>query len=122
MPEEDRAVDAGRVADPPFQAPEQVHEALVCVRLAAVTPGSKLLEFLRSEPCAVGAWWIAADIDAVVRMSSTSRTILNRAVADLRRRGGAEVMAVHTILRALDLPTGDQPTARDATARVGTRG
>ncbi|MGC4805063.1 hypothetical protein [Micromonospora sp. DT233] len=88
----------------PVEAPERLHEALVCVRLAAATPGIRLLDFLRSEPCAVGAWWIATDLDAVVRLASPSRPALNRAVADLRRRGGAEVVAVHTILRALDLP------------------
>ncbi|WP_229399604.1 hypothetical protein [Micromonospora okii] len=110
-------------ADPP----EQRHEALVCVRLTAATPGSRLLEFLRAEPCAVGAWWIAADIDAVVRLASPSRTLLNRAVADLRRRGGAEVLAVHSVLRALDLPAtdppvGDRSVVRGAAATSGAEG
>jgi hypothetical protein len=65
-----------------------MHETLVCVRLTSATPGSRLLDFLRSEPFSVAAWWIAADVDAMVRMASTSRTALNRAVADLRRRSG----------------------------------
>ncbi|WP_406038384.1 hypothetical protein OG799_25635 [Micromonospora sp. NBC_00898] len=81
----------------------RMHTMLVCVRLTAATPGSRLLDFLHAEPCAVQAWWIAADIDAVVLLSSPSRTALHRAVADLRRRGGAEVVAAHTILRPLDL-------------------
>lgn len=102
----------------PFEAPERMHEALVCVRLTAATPGSQLLDFLRSEPCAVGAWWIAADLDAVVRMDSTSRAALDRAVADPRRRGGAEVVAVHVILRALDLPAGAAVPGPGTTVRV----
>ena len=81
----------------------RMHEALVCVRLTSSTPGSRLLDFLRTEPCAVDAWWIAADIDAVVRLASPSRRLLHRAVGDLRRRAGAEVVAMHTILRPLDL-------------------
>ncbi|MEV0726584.1 hypothetical protein AB0I37_27865 [Micromonospora purpureochromogenes] len=102
--ESEWSADAGTgVPAAPAGVAERRHEALVCVRLTAATPGSRLLDFLRGEPCAVGAWWIAADIDAVVRLSSPSRTALHRAVADLRRRGGAEVVAVHTILRPLQL-------------------
>ncbi|SCG44711.1 hypothetical protein GA0070613_1258 [Micromonospora inositola] len=82
----------------------RTHAVLVCVRLTAATPGSRLLDFLHAEPCAVQAWWIAADIDAVVLLSSPSRTALHRAVGDLRLRGGAEVVAVHGILRPLALP------------------
>ncbi|MFC3504022.1 hypothetical protein ACFOOK_24045 [Micromonospora krabiensis] len=92
--------------------PERRHEALVGVRLTAATPGSHLLDYLRTEPCAVEAWWIAADIDAVVRLSATSLSVLHRAVEDLRRRGGAEVVATHSILRPLDLPVPtDSPAA-----------
>lgn len=103
VPDAGRVVNTGPAGHLPFEVPERMHEALVCVRLTSATPGSHLLDFLRSEPCAVGAWWIAADVDAIVRMASTSRTVLHRAVADLRRRGGAEVVAVHVILRAFDL-------------------
>ncbi|WP_175649205.1 hypothetical protein [Micromonospora avicenniae] len=88
---------------PPVDEPERRHEALVGVRLTAATPGSHLLEYLRTEPCAVAAWWIAADLDAVVRLSAGSLTVLHRAVADLRRRGGAEVIVTLSILRPLDL-------------------
>ncbi|WP_406042568.1 hypothetical protein OG799_02220 [Micromonospora sp. NBC_00898] len=106
----------------PPTAPEEQerrHEALVGVRLITATPGSHLLDYLRTEPCAVGAWWIAADIDAVVRLSAASLTVLHRAVADLRRRGGAEVVVTHTILRALDLSdAAEPPAAQAAPARV----
>ncbi|MGK5738050.1 hypothetical protein [Micromonospora sp. URMC 103] len=91
---------AGR---PTTKEPERRHEVLVAVRLTTATPGSRLLEHLRGEPCAVAAWWIAADVDAVVRLSAASLTTLHRAIADLRRRAGAEVVVTHTILRALDL-------------------
>ncbi|KAB1941570.1 hypothetical protein F8271_14080 [Micromonospora sp. ALFpr18c] len=83
--------------------PERRHEALVSVRLGPSAPGSHLVEYLRHEPCAVDAWWIAADVDAMVRLSADSMTVLHRAVADLRRRAGVEVVVAHHILRALDL-------------------
>ncbi|MEV4809810.1 hypothetical protein [Micromonospora avicenniae] len=87
----------------PADEPERRHEALVGVRLTTATPGSHLLEYLRTEPCAVAAWWIAADLDAVVRLSADSLSVLHRAVADLRRRGGADVVVTLSILRPLDL-------------------
>ncbi|MFJ6164211.1 hypothetical protein ACIQH6_03745 [Micromonospora orduensis] len=92
--------------------PERRHEALVSVRLGPSAPGSHLVEYLRHEPCAVAAWWIAADVDAVVRLSADSITVLHRAVADLRRRAGVEVVVANHILRALDLDTarGGAPT------------
>ncbi|MEU7608325.1 hypothetical protein [Micromonospora sp. NPDC049204] len=97
--------------------PARRHEALVSVRLGPSAPGSHLVEYLRHEPCAVDAWWIAADIDAVVRLSADSRTVLHRAVADLRRRAGVEVAAANYILRALDLSTQAEPrTGKDAPA------
>ncbi|MFC5923912.1 hypothetical protein [Micromonospora vulcania] len=89
--------------------PERRHEALVSVRLGPSAPGSHLVEYLRHEPCAVAAWWIAADVDAVVRLSADSMTVLHRAVADLRRRAGVEVVVAHSILRALDLTTPAAP-------------
>ncbi|MFY1594764.1 hypothetical protein [Micromonospora sp. WMMD737] len=98
--------------------PHRRHEMFVGVRLTAATPGSHLLDFLRMDPCAVAAWWIAADIDAVVRLSATSLPVLHRAVADLRRRGGAEVVITHSILRTLDLPGVPEAPARGGTARV----
>ncbi|MEV1329848.1 hypothetical protein AB0J20_09755 [Micromonospora costi] len=106
------------VGGPPGQEPERRHEVLVGVRLTAATPGSHLLEYLRTEPCAVAAWWIAADIDAVVRLSADSLTTLHRAVVDLRRRGGAEVVVTHSILRALDLSPA-APAVGAAPVRLG---
>ncbi|MET8256645.1 hypothetical protein [Micromonospora sp. NPDC005205] len=99
--------------------PERRHEALVSVRLGPSAPGSHLVEYLRHEPCAVAAWWIAADVDAVVRLSAGSITVLHRAVADLRLRAGVEVVEANYILRALDLITPTDPrTATDAPAWV----
>lgn len=83
--------------------PQRRHEALVSVRLGPSAPGSHLVEYLRHEPCAVDAWWIAADVDAVIRLSAESMTVLHRAVADLRLRAGVEVAEANYILRALDL-------------------
>ncbi|WFE50505.1 hypothetical protein [Micromonospora sp. WMMD1155] len=83
--------------------PQRRHEALVSVRLGPSAPGSHLVEYLRHEPCAVDAWWIAADVDAVIRLSADSMTVLHRAVADLRLRAGVEVAEANYILRALDL-------------------
>ncbi|MFY1619076.1 hypothetical protein [Micromonospora sp. WMMD736] len=88
---------------PDADGPERRHEALVSVRLGPSAPGSHLVEYLRHEPCAVDAWWIAADVDAVVRLSAPSVTMLHRAVADLRLRAGVEVVEANYILRALDL-------------------
>ncbi|MFJ6149808.1 hypothetical protein [Micromonospora profundi] len=97
--------------------PDRRHEALVSVRLGPSAPGSHLVEYLRHEPCAVAAWWIAADVDAVVRLSADSMTVLHRAVADLRRRAGVEVTVAHHILRALDLSDPAEPrTAQDTRA------
>ncbi|MEH1166304.1 hypothetical protein V6V47_13040 [Micromonospora sp. CPCC 205539] len=103
---------AGEPAVPPDTVtaePERRHEALVSVRLGPSAPGSHLVEYLRHEPCAVAAWWIAADVDAVVRLSAGSMTVLHRAVADLRRRAGVEVVVAHSVLRALDLTTTADP-------------
>ncbi|MEV1156731.1 hypothetical protein AB0J27_15185 [Micromonospora chokoriensis] len=83
--------------------PQRRHEALVSVRLGRSAPGSHLVEYLRHEPCAVDAWWIAADVDAVIRLAADSMTVLHRAVADLRLRAGVEVAEANYILRALDL-------------------
>ncbi|MEU1359566.1 hypothetical protein ABZ356_06945 [Micromonospora zamorensis] len=105
--------------EPTTSADEPVrrHEALVSVRLGPSAPGSHLVEYLRHEPCAVDAWWIAADVDAVVRLSADSMTVLHRAVADLRRRAGVEVAVANYILRALDLTTPADPrTGKDAPA------
>ncbi|MFI6267986.1 hypothetical protein [Micromonospora zamorensis] len=99
------------------EEPVRRHEALVSVRLGPSAPGSHLVEYLRHEPCAVDAWWIAADVDAVVRLSADSMTVLHRAVADLRRRAGVEVAVANYILRALDLTTPTDPrTGKDAPA------
>jgi hypothetical protein len=80
-----------------------VHEALVSVRLAPTAAGQQLLEHLRSQPGVVGAWWIAADIDAVVLLRCPSMPLLRRAIADLRLRGGAETTDAHVILRPINL-------------------
>ncbi|MGA4683410.1 hypothetical protein [Micromonospora sp. AB353] len=96
---------------------ERMHEALVCVRLRVSTPGSRLLDFLRDEPCARQAWWIAADLDAMVRLAAPSRTLLQRAVADLDRRAGAEVVRVHSVLRPLELPGPTQSQPRRLNSR-----
>ncbi|MEU1397954.1 hypothetical protein ABZ403_18090 [Micromonospora zamorensis] len=119
-PGTDTASDPG---EPATRAEEPVrrHEALVSVRLGPSAPGSHLVEYLRHEPCAVDAWWIAADVDAVVRLSADSITVLHRAVADLRRRAGVEVVEANYILRALDLTTPADPrTGKDAPAWVGS--
>ncbi|MEU7750812.1 hypothetical protein AB0B57_21550 [Micromonospora sp. NPDC049101] len=99
--------------------PERRHEALVSVRLGPSAPGSHLVEYLRHEPCAVAAWWIAADVDAVVRLSADRMTVLHRAVADLRLRAGVEVAEANYVLRALDLTTPADPrTAKGTSAWV----
>ncbi|MDG4778862.1 hypothetical protein O7614_04270 [Micromonospora sp. WMMD961] len=95
--------------------PERRHEALVSVRLGPSAPGSHLVEYLRHEPCAVDAWWIAADVDAVIRLSADSMTVLHRAVADLRLRAGVEVAEANYILRALDLSAPADPRTATAT-------
>ncbi|WP_329109908.1 Lrp/AsnC ligand binding domain-containing protein [Micromonospora sp. NBC_01699] len=79
-------------------------EALVCVRLAASTVGGRFARHLRTDPRVVAAWWVAADIDLMVRLSCTSLTELNIAVADLRLRGGATETVTHLLLRPLDIP------------------
>ncbi|SCE74463.1 hypothetical protein GA0070612_0695 [Micromonospora chokoriensis] len=94
--------DSGEPA-PSADGPRRRHEALVSVRLGRSAPGSHLVEYLRHEPCAVDAWWIAADVDAVIRLAADSVTVLHRAVADLRLRAGVEVAEANYILRALDL-------------------
>ncbi|MEU7849490.1 hypothetical protein AB0B69_19000 [Micromonospora parva] len=100
---------------------ERRHEALVSVRLGPSAPGSHLVEYLRHEPCAVAAWWIAADVDAVIRLAADSITVLHRAVADLRLRAGVEVADANYILRALDLTTPADPgAATDAPAWAGS--
>jgi hypothetical protein len=82
---------------------EPHHEAIVCVRLARSVAGSRLLEHLRAQPYVVAAWWIAADIDAVVLLSAPSIRELHRAVNDLRLLGGAMDTDTHMILREMKL-------------------
>jgi DNA-binding Lrp family transcriptional regulator len=79
-------------------------EALVCVRLAASTEGGRFARHLRADPRVIAAWWVAADIDLMVRLSCANLTELNIAVADLRRRGGASETVTHLLLRPLDIP------------------
>ncbi|WP_433294259.1 hypothetical protein ACQP2F_32640 [Actinoplanes sp. CA-030573] len=84
-------------------ADEIAHEALVSIRLAPTAAGQQLLEHLRSQPGVVNAWWIAADIDAMVLLRCPSMPLLHQAITDLRLRGGAETTDVHSILRPINL-------------------
>jgi hypothetical protein len=81
------------------------HEAIVCVRLKTTVAGSHLLEHLRAQPFVVSAWWIAADIDAVVLLSAPSMRELHRAVDDLRLLGGARDTEAHMVLGKIGLDT-----------------
>jgi Lrp/AsnC ligand binding domain len=85
------------------------HEAIVCVRLKTTVAGSHLLEHLRTQPFVVSAWWIAADIDAVVLLSAPSMRQLHRAVDDLRLLGGANDVEAHMVLRRMGLPEPSSP-------------
>jgi hypothetical protein len=87
------------------------HEAIVCVRLKTTVAGSHLLEHLRAQPYAVSAWWIAADIDAVVLLSAPSMRELHRAVDDLRLLGGAQDAEAHMVLSKIGLPEPGSPTS-----------
>lgn len=80
------------------------HEAIVCVRLMTAVAGSHLLEHLKAQPFVVSAWWIAADIDAVVLLAAPSMRELHRAVNDLRLLGGAQDTEAHMVLRQMGLP------------------
>ncbi|MEV6348326.1 hypothetical protein [Actinoplanes sp. NPDC051851] len=81
------------------------HEAIVCLRLRTTVAGSHLLDHLRAQPFVVSAWWIAADIDAVVLLAAPTMAELHRAVDDLRLLGGALDTAAHMILRQMALGT-----------------
>jgi hypothetical protein len=80
------------------------HEAIVSVRLRTTVAGSHLLDHLGSQPYVVSAWWIAADIDAVVLLSAPSMRELHRAVDDLRLLGGAQDTEAHMVLGKIGLP------------------
>ncbi|MCY1143573.1 hypothetical protein OWR29_36705 [Actinoplanes sp. Pm04-4] len=87
-----------------FPEPQDVrHEAIVCVRLKTTVAGSHLLDHLRAQPYVASAWWIAADIDAVVLLSAPSMRELHRAVNDLRLLGGAQDANAHMVLRPMSL-------------------
>ena len=90
------------------RTPAQI-EALVCVRLAGPTDGDLFARHLRTDHRVVAAWWVAADIDLMVRLSCANLPELNAAVADLRLRGGAAETITHLLLRPLE--TLEQPTA-----------
>ncbi|GAA2534857.1 hypothetical protein Ahu01nite_099450 [Winogradskya humida] len=81
------------------------HEAVVCIRLKTTVAGSHLLDHLRAQPFVVSAWWIAADIDAVVLLSAPTMRELHRAVDDLSLLGGAEDAEAHMVLRKMSLAT-----------------
>jgi hypothetical protein len=66
--------------------------------------GSTLLAHLHAQPFVVSAWWIAADIDAVVLLSAPSMRELHRPVDDLRLLGGAQDTEAHMVLRKMGLP------------------
>ncbi|MGW4466473.1 Lrp/AsnC ligand binding domain-containing protein [Micromonospora sp. NPDC004704] len=97
-----------RPADLLTRTPTRI-EALVCVRLAASTDGGRFARHLRTDPRVVAAWWVAADIDLMVRLSCAGLPELNTAVADLRLRGGASETVTHLLLRPLDIA--EQATA-----------
>lgn len=79
------------------------HEAIVCLRLSTTVAGSHLIEHLRAQPFVVAAWWIAADIDAVVQLAAPTIDELHRAVSDLRLLGGAQETRAHMVLRPMTL-------------------
>ena len=85
------------------------HEAIVCVRLRTTVAGSHLLEHLRAQPFVISAWWIAADIDALVLLSAPSMRELHRAVDDLRLLGGAQDTEAHMVLSKIGLPEPGSP-------------
>ena len=89
--------------DPELGSDDVRHEAIVCVRLKTTVAGSHLVEHLRAQPFVVSAWWIAADIDAVVLLSAPSMRELHRAVADLQLLGGAQEADTHMVLRKMSL-------------------
>ncbi|GAA5198704.1 hypothetical protein GCM10023322_72690 [Rugosimonospora acidiphila] len=76
-------------------------EALVCVRTADTTDPEQFAAYLRTELAVAEVWRVAADIDAVVRLSCASLADLNAVVARMRHRGGA----AHTVTY-LVLPSG----------------
>ncbi|GID95824.1 Lrp/AsnC ligand binding domain-containing protein [Amorphoplanes digitatis] len=79
------------------------HEAIVGLRLKTTVAGSHLLEHLRAQRFVVAAWWIAADIDAVVLLAAPSMRELHRAVDDLSLLGGAMETSTHMVLRQIAL-------------------
>lgn len=89
--------------------PDPLHEAIVCVRLKTSIAGSHLLDHLRAQPYVMSAWWIAADIGAVVLLAAPSMRLLHRAVDDLCLLGGALEAETHMVLRPMALATGGAP-------------
>lgn len=85
------------------------HEAIVCLRLQTTVAGSHLLEHLRAQPYVSAAWWIAADIDAVVLLSAPTMRQLRQAIDDLRLLGGAGDTAAHMVLRQMGLAASASP-------------
>lgn len=98
-----------RPADLLAGTPDRI-EALVCVRLAGRTDDGRFARHLRGDHRVVAAWWVAADIDLMVRLSCADLAELSAAVADLRLRGGASETNTHLLLRPLDMP--ERETAR----------
>lgn len=96
-----------RFTDAQPETTEVRHEAIVCVRLKTSVAGSHLLDHLRAQPYVASAWWIAADIDAVVLLSAPSMRELHRAVTDLQLLGGAQEADTHMVLRKMSLATPD---------------
>ncbi|HWS31385.1 MAG TPA: hypothetical protein VN408_01435 [Actinoplanes sp.] len=77
--------------------------------LKTTVAGSRLLEHLRAQPFVVGAWWIAADIDAIVLSSTPGIRQLRRAIAGLQLMGGAREVETHEVLRQMGLAASASP-------------
>lgn len=82
------------------QIPPPAIEALVCVRTAPDTGPADFAAYLRTEPTVAQVWRVAADIDAVVRLTCRSLTELDAVVARMRHHGGAGHTVTYLVLPA----------------------
>jgi hypothetical protein len=87
-------------------------EAIVCVRTGPATSPEEFVTYLAAEPAVEQVWRVAADIDAIVRLTCSSLAELEGVVARMRHHGVAEHTATHLVLPSKDSHRAERtPTA-----------
>ncbi|WP_446219175.1 Lrp/AsnC ligand binding domain-containing protein [Micromonospora sp. IBHARD004] len=83
------------------QPARQDIDVLVSVRLTSEAASDRFLAQLRAEPAVVAAWWVAADVDAVLRLACRDLTVFEGVLSRLRLSGAVVGAVTYLLLRPI---------------------